>query len=262
MSVQALPRITIVTPCLNQGIFLEDAVLSVLNQNYPNLEYRVMDGGSRDETLSILRKYEGSLDRWVSEKDRGQSHAINKGFIGATGEIFGWLNADDRLEPGALFTIAEKISRERPWITGACRIQRPRGGERIRRPAGVYGMDRILPWFKNWFPQPSTFWTRELWQKAGPLNEELDYVMDYDLWLRMSRCADLTAVPEVLSSCLWHAGSKSYVRRTLVYAEMAEVMGRYSRRTGLIRRTAYSLGMAAKWAWDLAAAPFSGIKVR
>lgn len=248
------PLISIVTPNLNQGSFLEPAIRSVLDQNYPNLQYIIIDGGSKDESVSIIRKYEKQLDFWVSEKDRGQSHAINKGFIQSTGNILAWLNADDRLEPGALHFAAKKFSAGSSWITGASRIERPGKKEAfIKRPRGNLRTKEILPWFKNWFPQPSTFWSRALWEKAGPLNESLNYVMDYDLWLKMSRFAVLEAVPEIMSSCSWHQGSKSYSQRTRVYLEMAQVMDRHSVGLGPMPRTACYLGMGCKWIWDVSA---------
>ena len=102
-----LPRISIVTPSFNQGQFIEKTICSVLDQNYPNLEYVVIDGGSTDETVEIIKKYAKHLTYWVSEPDRGQSHAINKGLAHCTGDVFNFLNSDDYLEPGALFHVAE-----------------------------------------------------------------------------------------------------------------------------------------------------------
>ncbi len=102
-----LPKITIITPSFNQGNFLEQTILSVLDQQYPNLEYMVIDGGSRDASVSIIRRYEKHLAYWVSEKDAGQSDAINKGLRRATGQVINWLNSDDYYEPRTLFTVAE-----------------------------------------------------------------------------------------------------------------------------------------------------------
>src|SRR5690606_28750520 len=105
-----LPKISIITPSYNQSNFLEETILSVINQNYPNLEFFVIDGGSTDHSVEIIKQYENKIDFWVSEKDNGQSHAINKGFKRATGTIITWLNSDDVLTPGILHKIAEKFS--------------------------------------------------------------------------------------------------------------------------------------------------------
>jgi glycosyltransferase involved in cell wall biosynthesis len=104
------PKISIVTPSFNQGRFIEKTILSVIEQDYPNLEYIIIDGGSTDESVEVIKKYDQHLAYWVSEPDRGQSHAINKGFERATGEIFGWLNSDDWYHPGALKAVAEAFA--------------------------------------------------------------------------------------------------------------------------------------------------------
>src|SRR6056297_3391010 len=107
-----LPKISIVTPSFNQGKFLEKTIKSVIDQNYPHLEYIIIDGGSTDSSLNIIKKYEKHLDYWISEPDRGQSHAINKGLNYCSGQIFNWINSDDYLEPGALFKVAEAWNQE------------------------------------------------------------------------------------------------------------------------------------------------------
>ena len=111
MNLTSAPRITIITPSLNQGEFLEDTIHSILNQNYPNLEYFIVDGGSTDNSVDIIKKYEHRINWWVSEPDRGQSHAINKGLVRATGDIINWINSDDLLFPGALQRVASCYQR-------------------------------------------------------------------------------------------------------------------------------------------------------
>ncbi len=180
------PKITIVTPSYNQGQYIEETIRSVLLQGYPNLEYIIIDGGSTDNSVEIIKKYDPWLTYWVSEKDRGQSHAINKGFKRATGDIMAWLNSDDIYAKNTLSKIAIKFDISRPQLLCGC--------------AGFLDSDsRILPQtiFKistyqkmlkrPWLTlsQPSVFWTRKLWELVGQLDESLYFSMDYELWLRM-----------------------------------------------------------------------------
>jgi glycosyltransferase involved in cell wall biosynthesis len=194
------PRITVVTPSFNQGKFIEETIRSVLLQGYPNLEYIIIDGGSTDNTVEVIKKYEPWITYWVSEKDRGQCHAINKGFARATGDIFAWLCSDDVYAPEALPRVAEHlVSKRLSMLVGASVI--------THGPDTLEGtLDRRQPSFADMaynvktLPQPSTFWTRDLWKAAGPLREDLYFVMDYDLWLRMvPRAQSVTHLEEILS---------------------------------------------------------------
>jgi len=194
------PRITIVTPSYNQGRFIEQTIRSVLLQGYPNLEYMIIDGGSTDKTVEIIKRYDPWLAYWVSEKDRGQCHAINKGFARATGEIFAWLCSDDVYAPGALHKVGEAIEDQvRTVVIGDAVITN--GPETL---AGTF--DRRRPAFEDMaydvktLAQPSVFWTRDLWERVGPLREDLYFSMDYDLWLRMlPAAASVHYVDHVLS---------------------------------------------------------------
>jgi glycosyltransferase involved in cell wall biosynthesis len=180
-----LPRISIVTPSYNQGAFLEETIQSVLLQEYPNLEYIIIDGGSTDGSVEIIRKYEPWLTYWVSEPDRGQSHAINKGFTHSTGDILAWLNSDDVYLPNALWIAADTLrNQERALMVGASII--------TDGPDALDGVsDHRKPTWEEiiyearTFPQPSVFWTRGLWEAAGPISEHLYFVMDYELWVKM-----------------------------------------------------------------------------
>jgi glycosyltransferase involved in cell wall biosynthesis len=198
--ITAWPRITVVTPSYNQGQFIEETIRSVLLQGYPNLEYFIIDGGSTDNTVEIIRKYEKHISYWVTEKDRGQCHAINKGFARATGDICAWLCSDDVYAPGALHRVAENLgSKNLSMVVGASII--------TNGPNTLEGtLDRRQPSFADMaynvktFPQPSTFWTHDLWDAVGHLREDLYFVMDYDLWLRMvPRAQSVIHVEEMLS---------------------------------------------------------------
>ena len=189
------PRISIVTPTYNQGKFIEETILSVSNQNYPNVEHIVIDGGSNDETVAILQRHSPRLAHWESQPDRGQSHALNKGFARATGEIFTWLNSDDRLAPGALTSVALAYDlRGADLFAGICELF-DEDGTIVSHLTSCASAPLSLEDFldaefvrEGWsFYQPEVMFTRELWERAGGyVDEELHYVMDYDLWLRFA----------------------------------------------------------------------------
>lgn len=190
------PRITVVTPTLNQGRFIEQTILSVLNQGYPNLEFIVLDGGSTDETLAVVERYRDRLDRVISGKDEGQSDAINRGMAQATGDILTWLNSDDMLAPGALPAIALAFSSSgADLVAGELRVVRD--GRLVTRHVpvcddGVLPLDQLLDIDGRWlagqfFYQPEVFFTRSIWDRAGGrVDPGLYHSMDYDLWVRMA----------------------------------------------------------------------------
>jgi glycosyltransferase involved in cell wall biosynthesis len=214
-SLQAYPRISVVTPSFNQGAYIEETIRSVLDQGYPNLEYIVMDGGSTDGTVDILRRYEKQL-AWISEKDGGQSDALNKGFRKAGGEILAYINSDDTYEPGALLKVGSFFA-EHPqadWLTGRCRIMDPQGRE-IRRLITAYKNFWLLfSSYKlllaiDYISQPATFWRREVIQRVGPFDEELHLTMDYDYSLRVGGRYKLWVLNAPLASFRVHPASKS-----------------------------------------------------
>ena len=177
-----LPRVTIVTPSYNQGRFVEATIRSVLLQGYPNLEYIIIDGGSSDNSVEIIKKYEPWLAYWVSEKDRGQAHAINKGFARASGNIYAYLNSDDFFEPGALHGCALAFRGGHQWVVGRVRCWQEGVG---------YWPFPQLPGesFAKWFlscpiPQAGCFWSAKLHHEMGQLREDLNYIIDYEFWLR------------------------------------------------------------------------------
>lgn len=181
----AFPKISVITPSFNQGQFIEDTILSVIGQGYPNLEYIVIDGGSNDETVDIIKKYEASITYWVSEKDKGQSHAINKGFSVATGDIVAWLNSDDMYMPGTLNKIAKLLNAENPAILfGNCLHFNEEGSEFISWGSDVVNFSQEPLENVDFISQPSSFYTRKAIEKVGHLSEELHYAFDWDWFLR------------------------------------------------------------------------------
>ena len=178
-----LPRITVVTPSFNQGPFLEATMRSVLDQGYPNLEYIVVDGGSTDDSVEIIRRYEPRLAWWVSEKDTGQSNAINKGFARGTGEIFAYINSDDTLAPGSLMAAAEACQKGHRWITGWVMFLEPEDGQWPQLPRA---METNIDWFlSNPICQQATFWAAEYTRNLGPFWEDMHYAFDYEFWMRL-----------------------------------------------------------------------------
>ena len=193
------PLVTIVTPSYNQGEYITETIESVLGQDYPRIEYVVMDGGSTDRTLDILRRYDGRL-RWVSQKDDGQSDAIHRGFSEARGEIIAWLNSDDLYTPGAVSRAVEALvsAPEAGFVYGRAdfidREGRPRGSHIYRQ----WDYDELVD-RRNFIPQPATFFRHSAYEAIGGLALDLHYVMDYDLWIRLGREFPVTQVPDVLA---------------------------------------------------------------
>ena len=187
------PRISIVTPNYNGGEFLDECIDSILSQNYSNLEYIIIDGGSNDNSLEIIKKYEKYLTSWVSEPDRGQYDAINKGFARTTGDIMAWLNSDDLYFPGAFFFIADFFAsfNDFLWVTNGIFTHFSYDGELIVNTKNkFYSYSKYLnnEWNHPYIMQESTFWRRELWEKAGgKLDINYDYAGDMELWCRFFR---------------------------------------------------------------------------
>ena len=209
------PKISIVTPSLNQGEFLEQTIHSVLSQEYPDLEYIVMDGGSSDNTLDILRSCSDRV-RWRSEKDKGQADAINKGLRIASAEIVAYLNADDLLLPGSLEKVARAFveNPDRRWVTGRCRIITETGQE-TRKPITAYKnfwLRMHHPSFlfiTDYISQPATFWQASLLGELGYLDESLHYALDYEYFLRLNSKYPLVIVPDYLAAFRVHSQSKN-----------------------------------------------------
>lgn len=199
--------ITVVTPSYNQAEFLEQTILSVLGQAYGNLEYIIMDGGSTDGSTAVIERYQSHLAHWVSEKDGGQASAINRGFARATGDILCWLNSDDFLLPGVFHRIAREFAAGAQLIYGDCLTFSDKGARcKINRPPSH---DRDLLGYVDYIVQPSSFWTRQLWERTGSLNESLCYAFDWEWFLRASRLVDFQKCDAILSAYRFHDLHKS-----------------------------------------------------
>lgn len=205
------PKITIITPSYQQGNYIEDTILSVLNQNYPNLEYFIMDGGSQDNTRSILEKYSDKLAGWISEKDQGQSDAINKGLNKSSGEIVNWLCSDDMLMPGALLNIAQAFRQKETNIVCGWSRQFSQDQDFGLACTSLY---RSLPEtiYISHICQPATWYRMNILKRYAPINIGLHYAMDSEIWLQYIFNHGLTGVveiPNVLTAYRYHESSKT-----------------------------------------------------
>jgi glycosyltransferase involved in cell wall biosynthesis len=207
-------RITVVTPSYNQADYVDETMRSVRQQDHPDVEHIVVDGGSTDGSLEIIRRY-GDRTTIIAEPDRGQTDAINKGLRRATGDIVCWLNSDDYFLPGTLSAVARYFS-EHPdvlWLTGDCVIVDAKG-KPIQQPVRWYKrLLRLLPstfylGLTNAVTQPATFWRRSVHEQLGYLDESLHYTMDYDWWLRLNKLARPARLNRTLTAFRIHEESK------------------------------------------------------
>ncbi|GMR05063.1 MAG: hypothetical protein BMS9Abin23_0993 [Thermodesulfobacteriota bacterium] len=233
------PRISVITPSFNQGKFIERTIKSVIGQGYPDLEYIVVDGGSTDETISILKKYEKNL-RWISEKDRGQSDAINKGIRMSTGDIIAYLNSDDMYEPGTLGHVAGFFTAHPSvmWLSGRCRIVDERERE-FRRFITRYKNFLLARYsysillVTNFICQPATFLRRDVIEDFGVFDVNQHRVMDYDYWLRIGKTHTPGIINENLAMFRVYSESKTSSGFTDTFREEFEVCKKHSRSTVL-----------------------------
>jgi len=223
-----LPPVSLVTPSYNAAPYLRAAIESVLGQDYPNIEYLVMDGGSTDGTVELLREY-GEKLRWISEKDEGQADAIARGLEKTTGAILGWLNADDVLKPGAIRSIIE-VFRAHPEVglvygnadfidadgrrLGPCTVVEP------------YSRHRLLH-YGDYIIQPASFFSRRAYQEVGGLDKSLNWAMDWDLYIRLSRQFDVLFIDQDLASYRWLGSNKTAEGGFDRLDEVEAVAGRY-----------------------------------
>ncbi len=205
------PLVTIVTPSYNQAEFLERTILSVLNQDYPHIEYIVIDGGSTDGSIDIIKKYEDRIAFWISEPDNGQSQAINKGFRNAKGDIFNWLNSDDLLMPSATTIAVDYLNKHSEYgmVYGDRLIIDEI--DQVLACVELPSFRRSFYHFGRFLPQETSFFRRDLWHQVNGLDEHLHISMDRDLWLKFMKISKLYHIPFVLGSWRQHASAKSYL---------------------------------------------------
>jgi len=234
------PKISIVTPNYNQEEYIEETIRSVLLQRYPNLEFIIIDGGSTDGSVNVIKKYESLLTFWISEPDNGQSHAINKGFSRATGDIFAYLNSDDLYEPGALFTAAGAFS---PAVqihlaAGECTVFVKSKEKRIFKPFWPDRLDYYLEkTFSSTFAQPSAFWSREIYEKVNGFNESLHFCFDRDFFFKIGlKGVKPVIIDKKLSRFREHGTSKT----------ISNVTGFHIDTIAMVHDYAGVLGIAAK----------------
>lgn len=220
------PKISIITPSFNQGDFIEETINSVINQAYSNIEYIIIDGGSSDHTLEIIQKYEGKITTWVSEKDSGQSNAINKGFKLATGEIVTWLGSDDLFLNGALEKVCQ-VFKENPNVNlvhGNTELLLAKE-RRVKQHISAEGYPyKYLSGMS--FSQPSSFFRRSALEMVGYLNETLHYGMDYDLMIRLYDRGEVARINDFLSVYRLHENSKSSMAKVKFAEEWAEIFSK------------------------------------
>ena len=246
------PLVSIVTPSYNQSQFLEKTIQSVLNQKYPNLEYIVIDGGSTDGSLEIIRKFENDLSAWISEADQGQADAINKGFQIARGKFLAWLNSDDVYHPGA---VKEAVSflLENPLIGMVYGdIDFINESDQVigQYNARQTNYRRLMQGYSD-IPQPAAFWRAELWRQVGPLDTSLYFAMDYDLWVRFSKVTEIRYKPKLWASFRMHQHSKSTTGFDRCWPEMRKVHKREGGRLFSVFMRRYLLRklFSPTWNW-------------
>jgi glycosyltransferase involved in cell wall biosynthesis len=224
MAKLTTPLVSIVTPSFNQARYLESTIQSVLEQDYPNIEYIIVDGASTDESVEIIRRYSDRLAWWVSEKDRGQTDAINKGFARANGEILAWLNSDDTYEKTAVKEAVAFLS-DNPGIGmvyGDANFIDEAGRVIGRFNSRQTSYARLRNGYVH-IPQQSSFWRADLWHKVGPLDPSFYFAMDYDLWIRLAAIAPVQYLPRLWANFRLHTQGKTIIADDRCWKEMLKV---------------------------------------
>jgi glycosyltransferase involved in cell wall biosynthesis len=258
--VSPWPRISLVTPVFNSAKYLEQTIQSVLSQNYPNLEYFIIDGGSTDGTLDIIRKYAPQISGWISEPDHGMYDALNKGFSRTTGEIMGWISATDQYQVGGLAVVGS-VFRDLPqveWLTGRPVLFSEEGMTVEVGAVPRWSRERFLKGANRYIQQESTFWRRSLWQRAGArVDDARRIAADFELWVRFFRHAQLYSVDALIGGFRSHSDSIGLqdmaachrVHDQIVAAELAAPGLESARRFRRLHRFFQSIPKV-RWFWN------------
>jgi glycosyltransferase involved in cell wall biosynthesis len=248
------PKVSIITPSYNQGRYIEATIQSVLAQEYSNIEYIIVDGGSKDESVDIIKKYEGQLAWWVSEKDKGHADALNKGFSRATGDILAWINSDDLYYPN---TVSEAVAvlRDHPeagMVYANANLIDASGQFAGKFAARQTNYKRLLRGSVH-IPQATTFYRADIWRSVGLFDLSLFFAFDYEMWVRFAKVSQLLYVPRLWADFRMHDEGKSVINDNRCYPDMLEVHRRegggwfsWLRLRSFIRRTFYA---RIPWRW-------------
>ncbi len=222
-----LPLVSIITPSYNQARFLEACIRSVLEQDYPNIEYIIVDGGSNDGSVEIIEKYADRLAWWVSEKDKGHADALNKGFARARGEILAWLNSDDTYYPGAISDAVQTLlaNPDVGMVYGDADITDAAGQVIGRFASRQTDYWRLLRGSVH-IPQATTFFRADLYRQVGPLSLEYFFAFDYDLWVKLAKVSRLLYVPRRWATFRLHEAGKSVKDDSVCYPDMLKIYAR------------------------------------
>lgn len=227
-SQSEFPSISVIIPSFNQGQYIEQTIASILGQNYPNLELIIIDGGSTDNTHSIIQKYISSINYYVSEPDNGQAHAINKGFRLAKGDVLAWLNSDDMYLPCTFLKVINILKcQEKPALVyGGCLHFKEGTQQTFGSLPPLFDADLLK--YYDYISQPSTFWSRSLWKEVGELNESYNYVLDWDWFIRASKICKFVPLSEYLSIYRFHNSHKTGTGGLSRSKEILQVVEEYA----------------------------------
>jgi glycosyltransferase involved in cell wall biosynthesis len=238
-----LPKISIITPSFNQGAYLEDTIKSVLSQRYPNLEYIIMDGGSTDNSVDIIKKYNSQISFWKSEPDNGQSAAIHDGFKKSTGDILAFINSDDYYLPNSFQSVVDIFMRipTTQWVVGRGIIVDERGNLKKRIKNLPISLNNMA-YLDNRVFQPATFWRRELYFSVGGINPKYSFAFDYDLFFRFLKQTSPKNINKEISAFRIHDTSKTMsIYKSIGVKEDEMIRQEFFQRNHLTKNKMYDL---------------------